>query len=78
MRLTRFYVRRSSGAFVGPYCVQRLLRQQLRPEIAQPVGFVEAVAGHGLDAAVFAVGVGVVDGAVDEVVQAGEDAQGTG
>ena len=59
----------SSCELVGADSIQRFFGEKFRFEIAEPQVLAEAVAGDGFDEVVFAVGVGVVDGAVDEVVQ---------
>lgn len=60
------------------YSIQRLLWEKLRLHIRQPEVFPEAVACHGFDAAVFAVGIGIVYCAVDEIVEARQHAQRAG
>ena len=54
--------------FVVAYSDQCTFRQQLWFEITQPEVFAKAVAGNRFDAAVFLVGIGVVDCAVDKVI----------
>lgn len=63
---------------MGSDSIEDVLREQFRFEIAEPEVFPETVTGDGFDAAVFTVGIGIVYRAVDEVVQACEDAQRTG
>lgn len=60
------------------YCIKRFLREDFWREAAQPEVLAKAVARHRLDAAVFAVGVGVVNCAIDKVVQARQHTQGAG
>ncbi len=52
--------------------------QQFWFEVTQPEVLAEAVTGHGFNPAVFAVGIGVVNCPVDEVIQACQYAQGAG
>ncbi|GAB4523729.1 MAG: hypothetical protein OHK0046_37700 [Anaerolineae bacterium] len=58
---------------MGMNRIEDVRRQQVRLHVRQPEVFAEAVAGDCFNAAVFAVGIGVVYRAVDEVTQARQD-----
>jgi hypothetical protein len=54
-------------ALMFPHGTQRCFRQQVGFEVAQPEIGAEAVAANRLNAAKFAVGVGIVNCAVDKI-----------
>ena len=60
---------------MASYGVEDVLREQFRLHVRQPEAFAKTVTGDRFDAAVFTVGIGVVDCTVDEVVQARQHAQ---
>jgi hypothetical protein len=57
----------SDSALMCAYCIQRFRWEKLRFQVRQPEVLAEAVDGDRLNAAVFAVGFGVIDRAVDKV-----------